>query len=234
MKKELPRAYLAGRKGSQSDAIKYCKKGEKYHEFGNPREQGSRKDITAITKLISEGSNIRELISNEGEINLNVNTIRLAEKLLTYYEPPRDYQPTVLWLWVPQVVERVVPHVHYSLKHTLTPAPLGSGGGYDGHQDVILDDVREETFPYSLMLAILGAHPVRIEDKGTIRQFRGRRIIVTSPYGPSETYSRLPQSESKEQLLRRVTYVETIDINDAFYEEDVKDLAKMLEIEVEG
>jgi len=40
--------------------------------------------------------------------------------------------------------------------------------------------------------------------------------------------------ESKEQLLRRVTYVETIDINDAFYEEDVKDLAKMLEIEVEG
>jgi len=29
---------------------------------------------------------------------------------------------------VPQVVERVVPHVHYSLKHTLTPAPLGSGG----------------------------------------------------------------------------------------------------------
>jgi len=38
----------------------------------------------AITKLISEGSNIRELISNEGEINLNVNTIRLAEKLLTY------------------------------------------------------------------------------------------------------------------------------------------------------
>jgi len=103
-------------------------------------------------------------------------------------------------------------------------------GRYDGHQDVILDDVREETFPYSLMLAILGAHPVRIEDKGTIRQFRGRRIIVTSPYGPSETYSRLPQSESKEQLLRRVTYVETIDINDAFYEEDVKDLAKMLEM----
>jgi len=188
MKKELPRAYLAGRKGSQSDAIKYCKKGEKYHEFGNPREQGSRKDITAITKLISEGSNIRELISNEGEINLNVNTIRLAEKLLTYYEPPRDYQPTVLWLWGATgcgkscTARTLLPEAYFNASTT------GKWwGGYDGHQDVILDDVREETFPYSLMLAILGAHPVRIEDKGTIRQFRGRRIIVTSPYGPSET-----------------------------------------------
>jgi len=79
------------------------------------------------------------------------------------------------------------------------------------------------------MLAILGAHPVRIEDKRNDPSISWRRI-VTSPYGPSETYSRLPQSESKEQLLRRVTYVETIDINDAFYEEDVKDLAKMLEM----
>jgi len=39
MKKELPRAYLAGRRGSQSDANKYCKKGENIMSLGT---HGSR------------------------------------------------------------------------------------------------------------------------------------------------------------------------------------------------
>lgn len=231
LKKLLRRCWFAPRAGSQAEAIKYCKKEGLYHEFGEPRKQGRREDILAIRDHIEEGNNIRSMFVDDGEIIVNANTIRIAEKLFKYFEPPRDYKPTVLWFYGPtgcgktRTARELLPDAYFSSNST------GKWwNGYDGHQDVIIDDIREDSICYKNILGLLDRYPYQVEDKYGIRQFRGKRIIVTAPWPPSETY--VHTTEDKGQLARRIDHVVQICLDDDFYEEDLKDMRKWLEEEV--
>lgn len=227
LKALIPRAHIEPRAGTQAQAITYCKKEGKYYEFGKPRKQGSREDITAIREFISEGNNLRGLFLSDGEINLNANTIRIAEKLFKYFEPPRDYKPTVLWLYGATGCGKT-----YTARELLPKAYFYANStgkwwnGYDGHQDIIIDDIREENFPFVSLLGLLDRYPYQVEDKGSIREFRGKRIIITAPTGPAETYG--STLEDMEQLRRRIDHVIMVDMKDDFYAQDFETIALWL------
>lgn len=203
LKEILPTAHIEVRRGSQTQAITYCKKTGLYREFGKPRCQGSRSDITAIRQFVSEGNSLRNVIESEGEITLNGNTLRIAEKLFKYYEPARDYKPLVYWfhgssgIGKTKLARQLLPNAYFFSGSTGKWWP-----GYDGHTDIIIDDIRAESISFVSLIGMIDRFPYSVEDKGTIRQFKGLRIIITSPESPRMTYIDSPEDHT--QLLRRI------------------------------
>jgi len=89
-----------------------------------------------------------------------------------------------------------------------------NGGGkwwpnYDGEEDVIIDDLRSATYPFLELLGMTDRYPYTIEDKGTIRQFKARRIIITCPRCPGEEY-KWETMEDIGQLTRRIALIEEV------------------------
>jgi len=77
--------------------------------------------------------------------------------------------------------------------------------GYDGHEDVIIDDFRDSWWPLTYMLALLDRYEFLVENKGGHRQMRAKRIVVTSIFAPDTMYENT--GECKIQLLRRVDHI---------------------------
>lgn len=78
--------------------------------------------------------------------------------------------------------------------------------GYDAHEDVIIDDFRGEWWPLTWMLALLDSTECRVECKGGSRQFKPRRVYITSIEHPEYAYGQTGR-EPVQQLLRRITNI---------------------------
>jgi len=197
----IPRAHIEIRKGTQIQAINYCKKDGDYTELGTPKSQGHRADL----------DNIREVALEDGMTMVtcigNAQQIRVAKDFLTYNEPGRNWEMDILWLTGPSGCGKS------KLAHELAPDAYCKDGskwwdGYDAHEDIIIDDFRDSWWDLTFMLKLLDRYPLRVECKGGYRQIRAKRIIITSIKHPTECY--LNTGECKKQLLRRVTKIETL------------------------
>lgn len=75
--------------------------------------------------------------------------------------------------------------------------------GYEAHEDVIIDDYRTSFCPFSELLRLFDRYPFQVEVKGGTREFVARRVYVTTPKNPRDTWS-LRSDEDLGQLLRRI------------------------------
>jgi len=179
-----------------------------FHEWGSPKNQGDRTDLQSIKRALESNSSIKTLLDSDLEINSH--GLRLAERLLRYTDTPRDYEPQVIWLWgktgtgKTRTAVSLLPDAYFK----------SNGGGkwwpnYDGEEDVIIDDLRSATYPFLELLGMTDRYPYTIEDKGTIRQFKARRIIITCPRCPGEEY-KWETMEDIGQLTRRIALIEEV------------------------
>lgn len=205
--------HIERRMGTQQQAIDYCRKDGYVTTFGTPKVQGDRTDLQCLKQLLDDSSSIKTLLNN-GDIT-NAQSLRVAEKLLRYTDKPRDFPPEVLWLYgasgtgKTRLAMELLPDAYFK-----TNASDKWWPNYDSEEDVIIDDLRSDNYPFINLLGLLDRYPFSVEDKGTIRQFRGRRIIITAPLSPEHTYQNVMASETHyediNQLLRRITLVEKI------------------------
>jgi len=194
-------ADIAVRRGTQKQAIEYCMKDGDFIERGQKKCQGSRGDLDGIRVLALENG-MREVVRIG-----NFQQIAVAKNVLTYHEEPRSWITRVLWFWGPTGTGK-------------TRAASAIAGddvywktgdtkwfdGYDAHESVIFDDLREDTFSFPYLLQLLDRYPCQVEVKGGFRQFKPRLIIVTCPLAPDNFLH--SSCEDRTQLLRRITYVE--------------------------
>ena len=78
-------------------AIEYCHKEDKEpFEFGSKPEHGKRTDLDALRSAVTEEglNSMRKIIPR----CTNLQSVRMAETLLRYYEKPRTWKPEVYWL----------------------------------------------------------------------------------------------------------------------------------------
>lgn len=197
-----PRVHWEQRRGTQEQAIEYCKKEGNFKERGEKKNQGARKDLDiARTLAMEEGMRTVTAICS-------LQQIRVAESFLTYNEEPRDWQPEVIWIWGPTGTGKS----RMAREITSNPYTKSDGSkwwpGYDGHEDVIIDDFRDSWWSITEMLSLLDRYEKRVEFKGGYRQFKPRKIVVTSCMEPGRCYWQT--GEAIGQLLRRISEVREV------------------------
>lgn len=195
------RAHIEAARGSHSQNIEYLTKTDPLcFEWGTPRAQGARTDISYAKALAMNGG--LRAVTEECD---SFQAVRIAEYYLKHHERARDSKPTVVWLHGPTG----------SGKSRLARDVAGADAywkddtkwwdGYDAHETVVIDDFRGSWWSFTYMLRLLDRYPLRVECKGGSRQFLAQTIIITSAHAPEECYRGV--GEDIHQLLRRIDIV---------------------------
>lgn len=198
--------HVEKRRGTPTEASEYCKKEELVFEDGELPVQGKRNDITKVKDIIKKGGNMREVME-EAE---NLQQVKIAEKYLRYFEIKRTWKPEVFWYWGNTGVGK-------TKRATLeagTDVWVNMGNlrwfeGYDGHENVIIDDFRPNQCRFTELLRLLDRYEYRIENKGSSRQFLAKRIWITSSESPAQMFENM-SGEDVSQLIRRIDVIEEL------------------------
>lgn len=197
LKKFIPRAHLEISKGNGEQNKEYCSKERVLFENGEIKRQGKRSDIQSVRDHVEDGANMRAIVS----LARSLQSIRMAEIYLTYNESKRNWKPIVKWYYG----ETGSGKSHTAYEESPDAYTCGETSkwfqGYDGHENVIIDDFRRDFIKFHELLKLLDKYPYLIEYKGGSRQFLAKQIIITSPYHPKDVYE---NREDIDQLIRRI------------------------------
>lgn len=191
--------HVEGMRGSLSQSEAYCSKEGKLIEHGDKPKPGKRTDLEDVNECI----NMREV----AEVATNINQIKFMEARFKYLERKRDWVPNVRWYWGPTgsgktrlAVEEAGEDVWMSLNDGKWYE------GYDGHENVIFDDVRGDFMKFHEWLRVLDRYEYRVEVKGSSRQFLAKNIWITTCSSP-EVLWKNHTTENLAQLHRRITEI---------------------------
>jgi len=195
------RYHIEPRRGTQEQAITYCKKDGDVHEQGTPYIQGARADLDQARNDAAD--NGMRSVTSWG----NLQQIKVAEKYLTYNEISRDWETKVIWLWglTGSGKSRLARELSNMDDCYIKSEGSKWWDGYDGHEYIIIDDFRSSWWPLTYMLRLLDRYACLVEVKGGMRQILAKTIIITSLWPPNLTY--MGCGEDIKQLERRVSEV---------------------------
>jgi len=212
VRKLHPRWHLEISKGSPEENRTYIfgpyTKGDKHKPFneeakeiGDCPKQGNRTDIEIVREQIILGAGMKGVVS----VATNLQQIKLAESILKYEEPKRQWKPNVSWYWGDTGTGKSK-KAHDEFKDAEFYRKSGNSGkwweGYDAHENVIIDDIDSKSLDYKNLLDLLDRYETRVECKGSTRQFLAKNIIITASNHPAEMFAHEHQHGA--ELLRRL------------------------------
>lgn len=198
LSKKLKRAHLAVAKGDGHANFVYCSKGGDYYESGERPNQGARKDLDLVKDILRKTSRMADVV----EVATSYQSVKMAEQILKYKETPRTWKPQVKWFYGPTGSGKSRQAYEELGDDCYTCLSTGRWfEGYDGHSNVLIDDMRKDFMKYHEFLRLIDRYEMRVECKGGTRQFKPHNIIITSCYHPAALYN---TREDINQLLRRI------------------------------
>ncbi len=215
-----PQVHIEPRRGTQSEAIQYCKKedtripGLEPYEEGTPRTQGKRIDLEDFKRRISEGEKLRDLVDDH--LGLISHYPRLYGTLRQLYKPVRtDDNPLSVVLLYGETGLGKTRYVmdRYANDPELWCAPINNGtmwfDAYDGHTKVLLDDFsgKMSHCPLQALLRILDRYSELVPTKGGHTWWMPSEVFVTTNILPRDWYSWENRGEQYKALARRFTKV---------------------------
>lgn len=240
------RAHIERRKGTQRQAIDYCKKinqdppvepNTKVFEAGVKNKAGERTDLTTIKEMVQE-CNLVEVLP----LCQNYQQIRYAEKLYEYKSLSTEYKKKQVFWFYGETGTGKTREAYKIIGDNDFWRSTTNGGqwfnGYYGQKYALIDELRAANWPYKLMLELLDGYEIRCPNKGGFTIWNPDTVIITCPRKPEDAYQgQLQYGDGHiDQLLRRITEVremtlhlpehepnpEEIDISDSMaVEEDV-------------
>lgn len=213
LKKILPRAHFERRRGTRQQAREYCQKEEsriegpwEYGEF-KEKKPGQRNDLSALRDMVLERKTPRKEIIN---MCSNNQQLRFVENLTKYQTLSSEYhKKRVTWCYgktgsgKTRFVMSKVAGKDYFMADTAKWMD-----GYYGQEFVVIDELRPKDWPYARMLKLLDGYEILTPIKGGYVIWNPKRIYITSPYRPEDTYYMTASIEGGiEQLLRRITNI---------------------------
>lgn len=200
LRKQYPGTRIAKANGNAYSNFKYCSKDDDFIEIGRRPKQGARSDLLAVKNAVKKGTTVRQIIE---DVAVNYQSVKMAETMMKYFEQKRTWRPNVIWLWG----ETGNGKTEYAKKLCKNDFCMSQSNGkwwneYDAHENVIIDDIREDWVPFKDLLSLLGEHAYTVETKGGTRQFLAKKIIITCPWKPQQLFGHI--QEDIRQLLRRI------------------------------
>lgn len=195
LKDTLPQGvHIEPRRGTQSQAIEYCKKSGDYVEVGEPRRQGRRKDYDMARYMVENKMSVQDAMSELEEFTLG--TLTAYEKLQKYITSGGDRdKPSVTWIYGPGGSGKTKRAYELAAGATVYKVDLLEKGwfdGYDRHETVIIDDFccnKDDEQLFKTVLAITDRYPLRVNIKGSTVWFTPKQIIFTSQQAPWEIWT---------------------------------------------
>lgn len=214
LKRSHPTLHFERRKGSQQEAIDYCKKGDTAMlgpwEHGTPASlaQGARNDLSAGVETI-KSSGIRGLAQEHPELLVKYPRGFL---LLNSLNKPNKPVPEVYLYFGPPDCGKSRSFYDKESPNDQWQSPVTDGLWFDGYygQDAALFDDFDGRFskvPLAIFLRIIDRYDVSIPCKGGFLWFTPKRIYITSNYYPRDWYDWTQRQQQYPALRRRFTRV---------------------------
>ena len=204
--------HLEVAKGSPSQNELYCTKEETRVPGTEPfvhgqigKGKGERTDLQPLVESILAKRSIHEIVSEHPVefIKYSTGILRMAGII----SEPRTWKTEVFWFYGPTGTCKS------RRAYELAPNAYWKAGGtkwwdgYEGQDDVIIDDYRRDLCPFHELLRLLDRYPMRVEFKGGSCYFRAKRVFITTPKCPRGTWEGRTE-EDLAQLIRRIEHVE--------------------------
>lgn len=205
VRKRLPRAYIATRRGSRTQARDYChKECDDPFEYGEwkPDKQGMRNDLVCVKRKIDEGATEEEIATDH--FATWCRNYRSFERYRQLKFKRRKIEKEVIWYYGPTQTGKSERAYEYDENAFWKMSDNKWFDGYCGQTTAIFDDFRQSWFSFAYLLRLLDKYPLMVEIKGGSVHWAAERIIITSCYHPRYVYD---TEEDTEQLLRRITTI---------------------------
>lgn len=184
--------HIEARRGSQLEAITYCKKDGKYTEVGKAKSQGQRTDLEIIAKDLVEGNKTIEDVMVENPLLYckyrnglkDLGGLGAKRKASTF----RKIYTEVLFgdAGTGKTRKAVEENPDHYILDTDGDGKLWFDG-YNGESTLILDDFYGG-IKYSYLLRLLDGYKCRLDVKGSFTYAQWTKIIITSNKDPREWY----------------------------------------------
>jgi len=205
LQKQLYGAHIEPRmaKSTPAQAAEYCKKDGDFFERGVCPEQGKRNDVELVRDQLKQGNGMRGVV----KVATNLQSIKIAEAILKYEEPKRNWKPKITWYWgLTGTGKSLKAHKDFEGKDYYRKSSTSEKwfDGYDAHEYVIFDDFLfpENKKEYNYWLDVFDRYSCVVQTKGGIRQFLAKEIIVTSSRCPVGALKEFDQAGG--EFLRRI------------------------------
>lgn len=203
----IPGAHVEKAMRSDKINIEYCKKDGEFGEWGEPgNNQGRRNDIEEVKVAVNSGHSMKRIAEHCNSYQ----ALRYAETLMKYKEKKRNWVPEVYWYYGESGVGKTRTAVEEAGdEYWMSGRNLKWWEGYDGEENIIIDDFRGDFCTFHELLRILDRYEYRIEVKGSSRQLLAKKIWITTTKRPEGIYINISDEDIK-QLLRRITVIREI------------------------
>lgn len=207
------------RRGTQEQAIEYCKKDGVFTEHGYPTRQGRRTDLK---KIIEENKTIEEIMDKEPQIYCQYRKGLLdiyARKIEQRLQNIRNVEVYVYWgvTGSGKTYKAIMDNPDYYQMLTINKGDRVFFDGYKGQSTLIIDEFYGQ-IPYHYMLRILDKYKLQVEIKGGTTWAQWNKVVITSNAPPASWY---PDLQNIDPLLRRIN--EVIYYDKPYQEEDNDD-----------
>ncbi|QMW68884.1 replication-associated protein [Crucivirus-411] len=203
--------------GNSDQNYAYCSKDGNFEEFGERTKQGKRNDIDAAKELIENGGTLLDLAED------NFGTFLKYNKGLMMYKSLLDKKKAISRGFKPRTVKvywgtagagktraafaDIAARGEEGNMFIVTPGVSGMWwSGYDGENNVILDDFKGHC-PLAILLRICDGYPVQVQIHGGLVQMIAENVYITSNFPWWDWYGMDERHPQFRALERRLTQV---------------------------
>ena len=206
----LPGAHIEPRRGSQQQAIEYCKKEGDWQDSGVAKRQGQRKDLEELREILDRGGSISDCYDARFSTTiLHRRGLRDYISVKRRKLAPVRRDVTVRVFWGRTGTGKT--HKAYEEFPNLWRYPGGKWfDGYDGEPVVLFDDFDWEDIPVKYLLQLTDVYRMQVPVKGGFVPWIPVTIIFTSNFNPELWYPDITV-ETRAALMRRFTQIKHFD-----------------------
>lgn len=211
-----PRIAIA--KGNAQQNRAYCTKKDSadpdygdihFEEYGEIPAQGKRTELEGWVQAVVGGKRPRDAVRDK-DFKYLANFVKYGNgysRLLAATIPKRNSPPTVYWLFGPTGSGKSRRAREWYPNAYVYPK-LSKGtpwwDGYEGETDIIIDDMREDTFSFDYLLNLLDRYEFNGAVKGSFTPINARNIVITAPKDWQSMFATVVR-ENVNQLGRRIS-----------------------------